>query len=93
MEEIRGGQISDEEYGSAKRSLLNSLRSIGDTPSRIIEYHLTAKTSGRETRRERIMEIIAGTSKEQVAQVGERIVPGKTFLLKGTGNTHGTVAH
>ncbi|MFH1998254.1 MAG: pitrilysin family protein [Planctomycetota bacterium] len=85
MEEIKNGKISDEEFHNAKKSILNSLRSIADNPGQIIDFDFIAKSAGQKTDIQHISAIIDGMTKKQVAGVSDLIVPGTTFFLKGTG--------
>ena len=59
-----------------------------DNPGQIIEYDLAARTAGREQNIDRIIGNLEKVTKEQVSRVSRLIVPGKTFFLKGTGNSH-----
>jgi len=84
MEEIAAGRISDEEFGSAKKALLNVIRSVLDSPAQMIDYHKVALLGGREIRIERIEERIAKIQPDDVVAAAGLVTPGKTFFLKGT---------
>jgi predicted Zn-dependent peptidase len=93
MKEIADGQISDKELENAKKSILNGLRSIADSPHQMIDFNHIARTAGIESNIERIAEIIQGITKEQVSDVSRLIYPGKTFFLKGMGSNHDPESH
>jgi predicted Zn-dependent peptidase len=89
MEEIQEGKISNEEFTNAKKSLITGLRSVADNPSQTIDFNLSCRTTNRSTEVQHIVDIIEGLEKERVSKVSRFIFPGKTFILKGTGNNHG----
>ncbi|MHC4945410.1 MAG: EF-P 5-aminopentanol modification-associated protein YfmF [Planctomycetota bacterium] len=93
MDEIADRQISDKELENAKKSILNGLRSIADSPHQMIDFDHIARTAGIESDIERIAEIIQGISKDQVSEVTRLIYPGKTFFLKGMGCNNDLESH
>lgn len=90
MAEIASGEIADEEIEKAKKSILNGLRSIADSPYQMIDFNHIALAAGLETRVEVVAEIIKSITKEQVAEAASHVYPGKTFFLKAVGQRHDT---
>ena len=89
MDEIASGKISDEEFLNARRAIITGLKSIADSPGQTMEFDFHARAAGRELDIVRIIQIFDGLTREQVTGVTRLIQPGKTFFLKGTGNSHG----
>lgn len=85
IQEIQQGNISEEEWQYAMRSLTSNLRSLHDSPSGISSFFLGCSLKGDymmpEERNARIQQV----TREQVIQVARSVYPDTCYFLRGTG--------
>ncbi len=84
MDDIVKGRVTDEEFSNARKALFSGLQGVQDSPSQLIDYHLVASLTGRETGLDKIMNKLKKVKPEHVVAAARLVSPGKTFFLKGT---------
>ena len=83
LEDIRGGNITEEELVAAKEALLSSLRGTHDSPGAIEGYYATAALSGMKLTPQSYMDAVRAIEKEDVARMARQLRLHTTYFLKG----------
>ena len=83
LEEIKKGNISDEEMDSAKKRLRNSMLSVGDSAEAIHSWHINNNIFGLSETPEELIDEIEGVTKEQVAEAAKKITLDTEYFLCG----------
>ena len=79
------GEITDEEFTGAKKSLINALREQSDDPAAIRSWYLGRLLSGRMQTKEEYIAEIERVTKEQVTAKAAGFKPDLEYFLKGEG--------
>ncbi|MBE7040999.1 MAG: insulinase family protein [Ruminococcaceae bacterium] len=82
-EAMRQGDISDYEFDVSVKSIVNSLRSLGDTGGYMADYYLGQAVSGTSISLEEQCELIQKVTKDDVIRVAQRIKPELVYVMKG----------
>lgn len=85
LELLKKGEITDEEFDGAKKSLINSLRERSDDPGAMRSWYLGRLLSGRLQSTDEYIEEIKCVTKEQVMQKAALFKPDLEYFLKGDG--------
>lgn len=83
MEEMKKGNISDLEFESSKRFIINGLVGLYDDQMSMISYYLTQKISGMSCTIEENIEKIKAVTKEDVKRVIGGVKLDTVYFLKG----------
>ncbi|MBQ9746616.1 MAG: insulinase family protein [Clostridia bacterium] len=83
LEEIRKGNISDEEMDSAKKRLRNSMLSVGDSPEAIHSWYLNNNIFGLSETPEEVIVGVEAVTKEQVAEIAKKVMLDTEYFLCG----------
>lgn len=83
LEECKAGNISDDEFASAKRYILSELKIAMDSPGRLDDYQMGQVVAGLSGTMEDLSNAIAAVTQEQVAQAARNITLDSIFFLKG----------
>ena len=83
LEDIRAGNITEEELVAAKEALLSSLRGTHDSPGAIEGYYATAALSGMKLTPQSYMDAVRAIEKEDVARMARQLRLHTTYFLKG----------
>lgn len=81
LEDIKQGKISDYEFDSTIKSLINSLKEAADSPSMIISIYLDGLINGVEISLEDMIEEIKKVTKKDVMNVARKIQLDTIFFL------------
>ncbi len=84
IEEMRCGNISDEEFIAAKKSLYNSYRSIEDAPSVVEEYYAGRMLFGVECTIDECFKGFENVKKSDVIDAAKQLVFDTVYFLEGT---------
>lgn len=83
LENIKNGEITDEEFESSINAIINSLESINDDQRAMQSFYLGEKISGTdrdiEVRKKEIMNV----TKADVAEVAKKLVLDTVYFLTG----------
>ncbi len=82
-EAMKKGDISDYEFDVSVKSIVNSLRSLGDSNGYLADYYLGQVTSGTGISLEEQCEKIQAVTKEDVIRVAQEIRPEMVYVMKG----------
>lgn len=85
MEEMKQGNISDEELSSANSSIANQLRAINDTPSALLDYAMIQALMKEETSPEEMIQKLKKVTKEQIAAAAQKVQLDTVYFLKNKG--------
>ena len=83
LEACRAGDISKDEFESAKRVLLSDLKAAMDSPGRLEDFYLGQALLGSEGTTEALADSIAAVTPEQVQKAANRLTLDTVFFLKG----------
>jgi len=83
VEEIARGNITSTEMENTRRGLMHQLRVKEDSPSQLISFYLDAHVGGRNHSFEEVMEKILQVSREEVAEVAQKVKLDTVYLLRG----------
>ena len=83
LEAMRRGDISDYEMDVSVKSIINSLRSLGDSSGYLADYYLGQALSGTNISLEEQCERIAAVTKDEVVSVAQQIQPELVYVMKG----------
>jgi len=84
LDEIKKGNITDEEFDAAKKNLVNNLRNIAEDQYALLDYYLDQSFLNKRYTIEEYIENIEKVQKEQLPEVAKRIQLDTVFFLKGT---------
>jgi len=83
LQDIREGKISDDEFDAAKLSLINSYKTLSDSPSAQGMWFVSRILSGSLLTPSDIVEMLEKTTLSQVVEVSEKIKLDTVYFLKG----------
>lgn len=83
LEEIRAGNVTEEELLCAKQAFRDLSRSVADSPSSLEQWYLKRTLNGDGRTPEQMNEDIAALTVSDVISAAERITTDTVFFLKG----------
>ncbi|MBR7165475.1 MAG: insulinase family protein [Clostridia bacterium] len=81
MDEIRRGNVTDEEMESARGALIHAMRGLGDNPAVLAEWYLPRVLAERIVTPEQIIREVEKIQKEDVIRVSEKITLDTIYTL------------
>jgi predicted Zn-dependent peptidase len=81
LEDIKAGKISDYEFDSTVKSLVNSFKESSDSPSMIISLYLDGIINGVRESTDDMIKKIQDVTKEDVKKVAQKINLDTIFFL------------
>ncbi|MDN5332267.1 MAG: hypothetical protein PWP45_1492 [Tepidanaerobacteraceae bacterium] len=81
VDDIKEGRISDYEFESSKKYLVNSLKEAEDSPAMIISLYLDGIINGIEESIQEIIEKIQTVTKEDVVKVAQKVKLDTIYFL------------
>lgn len=90
LEEMKKGNISDTELEFTKNGLLNSFRTVLDSPEGLADIHTGGLVSGRQRSVEELMELVGKVTKDDVINVAGKIQLDTIYFLR---DKKGATAH
>ncbi len=85
LEQVKSGDITQEEFDNAKASLIDSYVQIGDSLASLIANRVVFSLSGIELSRDEQIEQVKAVTLERVIAAAQDIELDTVYLLKGTG--------
>jgi predicted Zn-dependent peptidase len=85
LDEIRNGNISDEEMDSAKKRLRNSMLSVGDSPEALHSWYANNNIFSLSVTPEEAIAKIERVTKADVAEIAKKITLDTEYFLCGKG--------
>ncbi len=82
-EAMKQGDITDYEFDVSVKSIINSLRSLGDSNGYLADYYLGQAVSGTHISLEEQCRLISQVTKEDVIAVAKEIRPEMVYVMKG----------
>lgn len=83
LHRLQSGELTEEELDSAKLSLRNSFRSVGDSLNAVENWYLSQAFSGSGETPEEAGEQVMSFTAEQVAWAARQVKLGTVYRLKG----------
>ncbi|MDD6800719.1 MAG: pitrilysin family protein [Firmicutes bacterium] len=84
LEACKNGEITDEEFDSAKKSLVNGYRQLGDDADSIKHWYFLRMLSGRSDSPEEAAENVMKITAEEVTKAAQKLTLDMVYFLKGT---------
>ena len=84
LEEIKNGNISDEELTAAKAAVISDLRSVEDSQSSIEGYFLSQTITGESMDIDEYIDLIGEVTKEDLMEAAKCTECDMIYFLKGT---------
>ena len=85
VEDIKNGKISETEFLSAKKSILNVYSAVSDSPNAIERFYLGRIVNGIDTDISEFIEKINALSIEQVVAAANKLTAHTIYFLRGEG--------
>ena len=82
LEEMKSGNISDEEMQWAKAGVRSDLRAIPDSPNALEGYYFKKILGGFDTSPEEYIEMLEDVTKEDLVELANSIVPDLVYFLR-----------
>ena len=83
LEEMKLGNITEFEIEAAKKSLVNSYRSLSDTPVSLTDFYIGQLLCGAKESVEGAIENIQKVTKEGIVKAANKVKPDTVYFLKG----------
>ncbi len=84
LRKMQQGEIADEEVDAAKKYMTTGLHSMKDSLRAMEDYYLSQGILGQEQNLEDLLKCLQGVTKEQIAQVMQKVTLDTVYFLKGT---------
>lgn len=84
FEQIKLGNFTDEDMNNAVLSILNSIKSVGDTPSSLINWYFKMMCRGEILTPAEEAEQIKTVTKEQIIECAKSFKPDTVYIMTGT---------
>jgi predicted Zn-dependent peptidase len=85
LEDIKNGKISDAEFDSAKKSLINAYRQSYDNPFDIFSFYSSRMRLGIDESIDECISALSRVNMEDVIDVARSVIHDTTFFLEGIG--------
>lgn len=82
LEEMKAGHITDEELAFTKSGLINSFRTVQDSPEGLVDLHTGGLVSGRQRTVEELIELVQKVKREDVVRIAERVRLDTIYFLR-----------
>lgn len=89
IEEMKNGNITDEEITSAKLSVSNSYLTSVDTSSGTQSWYISQILKGKQRTPQEEADIIASVTKEQIVEAAKKLTLDTVYVLTGNDETEG----
>lgn len=83
LEDIKNGKISDAEFSSAVKSLINGYSELNDDPQSLSLWYFNRGLAGVYDTPEEVCEKINSITKEQVVEAAQNVKLDTVYFLKG----------
>lgn len=81
LEEIKKGNISDDEFDSTLKTIETSVASLKDSPMQIVDFYLSQTVAGTADTFADVARKVKKVTREDIAAVAGRITPGMVYFL------------
>ncbi len=89
LNEIKKGNISEDELSAAKLSVINSYKTLDDNPAALSAWYLARIICSNFAQPYEVAERIQNTTAEEVAAVANKVQLDTVYFLKGTAQNEG----
>ena len=83
LDEIRAGNITEEEFAGAKKDVASSLLAVPDSPAALESFYLRQTVQGLDAAPEDIAALTDFVTAEQVAELARGVELDAVYFLKG----------
>ena len=84
LDAVRKGDFTDEELESAKKTLINSYRELGDSPASLESWYMGRDLSGRSDSPDEAAAAVIEVTRDQIAGMAERMSLDTVYFMRGT---------
>ncbi len=81
---IRDGDVTDEEFHAAKKSLVSGYREIEDSAAAVAVWYENRRAAGIDTSPEETAAQVMTCTKEEIARCASALTPDTLYFLRGT---------
>ncbi|WP_018132339.1 EF-P 5-aminopentanol modification-associated protein YfmF [Effusibacillus pohliae] len=82
LEEMKNGNITDTELEFTKNGLINSFRTILDSPENLVDIHTGGLVSGRQRTVEELIRLVQQVTKQEVVQIANQVQLDTVYFLR-----------
>ena len=86
IEDMKNGDITDDEFNSAKELILSSLRLLSESQEDLIAYDFDRVLYGESVKLEEYMKQIENVTKEQVIDIAKDVQLDTIYFMQGGEN-------
>ncbi len=83
LSDIQNGNVSQNEFEAAKLSLINSYKTLDDSPAALAGWYISRILCGSFKNPEEVVDSIKNTTLEQIIAVSKKVRPDTVYFLKG----------
>ncbi|MBQ8827672.1 MAG: insulinase family protein, partial [Clostridia bacterium] len=83
LDDIKNGDVTDEEFDAAKKNLINNLRNLAEEQYSLLDYYLDQSFLRNGYTIDEYIEGINNVEKEQIFDVAKRIQLDTVYFMKG----------
>lgn len=84
LDEMKAGNISENELETAKRTVVAGLRQVNDSPAAIEAYFFRRILAGVDEKIDDLREKISKITKDDVIRVAQKVAPDTVYFMNGT---------
>ncbi|MBQ8164505.1 MAG: insulinase family protein [Clostridia bacterium] len=84
LDEIKKGNITDEEFEAAKNNIINNLRNLAEDQYSLLDYYLDQSFLNKSYALDEYISNIEKVKKEQLPEVAKKIQLDTVYFMKGT---------
>jgi predicted Zn-dependent peptidase len=81
--DIQNGKVSEEEFSAAKLSLINSYKTLDDSPAALSAWYISRIMSGSFSDPSVVLEKVKNTTLEEVIEVSKKVKLDTVYFLEG----------
>ena len=81
--DIQKGKVSEEEFSAAKLSLINSYKTLDDSPAALSAWYISRIMCGNLVSPSAVLENIKNTTLEEVIEVSKKVKLDTVYFLEG----------
>ena len=83
LSDIQSGIVSEDEFEAAKLSLINSYKTLDDSPAALSAWYVSRAMCGSNLEVHEVVEKIQGTTLKEVVEVSKKVKLDTVYFLEG----------
>ncbi len=82
LDDMKSGNITDQELENTKKGLINSLLSQQDSPTQLVSFHLNGAIGGKVYSPDQLIAEIEAVDREAIRKVAEKVTLDTVYILR-----------